>query len=224
MSRSRIAALVVAALAAVAAIVVGVSLVLPRPAPAPAPEAAPSTTAPPASATTDPPATTSTPVGRQDASIGAQARTEVDEPVAVRLPSLGVDLDVVRVGVRDDGQMDVPLLVSEAGWYRYGPAPGADAGNAVLAAHVDSDRGPAPMAVLLDVEVGTEVEVETASGATLRYRIDEVEQLGKETLPLDEIFARDGDHRLRLVTCAGDWDPVAQAYEDNVIATASLIG
>lgn len=224
MSRSRIAALVVAALAAVAAIVVGVSLVLPRPAPAPAPEAAPPASAPPASATTDPPAPVSTPVGRQDAALGAQERAAVDEPVAVRLPSLGVDLDVVPVGVRDDGQMDVPLLVSEAGWYRYGPAPGAEAGNAVLAAHVDSDRGPAPMAVLLDVEVGTEVEVETASGATLRYRIDEVEQLGKETLPLDEIFARDGDHRLRLVTCAGDWDPVAQAYEDNVIATASLIG
>lgn len=229
MSRTRIAALAVAALAAVAAIVVGVSLATPRapleaaaPAPAASSPLASSTAASTPSAT--PSAAPAAEVGRQDASIGARPAVDVDEPVAVRLPSLGVDLAVVPVGVREDGQMDVPLLVSEAGWYRYGPAPGAEAGSAVLAAHVDSDRGPAPMAVLLDVAVGTEVEVETEAGEVLRFRIDEVQQLGKGTLPLDELFARDGDHRLRLITCAGEWDPAAQAYEDNVIATATQIG
>lgn len=224
MSRTRIAALAVAALAAVAAIVVGVSLATPR---APLEAAAPAPAASSAAASTPsemPSAAPAAEVGRQDASIGARPAVDVDEPVAVRLPSLGVDLAVVPVGVREDGQMDVPLLVSEAGWYRYGPAPGAEAGSAVLAAHVDSDRGPAPMAVLLDVAVGTEVEVETEAGEVLRFRIDEVQQLGKGTLPLDELFARDGDHRLRLITCAGEWDPAAQAYEDNVIATATQIG
>ncbi|WAC66450.1 class F sortase [Agrococcus sp. SL85] len=225
MSRTRIAALAVAALAAVAAIVVGVSLAAPSApleAAAPAPVASSPAADPTPSAT--PSAAPAAEVGRQDASIGARPAVDVDEPVAVRLPELDVDLSVVPVGVREDGQMDVPLLVSEAGWYRYGPAPGAEAGSAVLAAHVDSDRGPAPMAVLLDVAVGTEVEVETEAGEVLRFRIDEVQQLGKGTLPLDELFARDGEHRLRLITCAGEWDPVAQAYEDNVIATATQIG
>lgn len=54
----------------------------------------------------------------------------------------------------------------------------------------------------------------------LQFRVETVEQLGKERLPLDELFARDGPPVLRLVTCAGEWDPVAGAYEDNLVATA----
>lgn len=162
-------------------------------------------------------------VGRSDAGIDALAPDAVDEPVSLSMPELGVDLSVVPVGVRDDGQMDVPLLVSEAGWYRFGPEPGADAGSAVLAAHVASDQGAAPLAVLLDAAPGFTIEVTTRSGAVLTYRVDTVEQLGKERLPVDELFARDGAHQLRLITCAGEWDAAAGAFEDNVVATATLI-
>lgn len=168
-------------------------------------------------------APTGTSVGRSDAGIDARTTDPVDEPVSLSMPELGVDLRVVPVGVRDDGQMDVPLLVSEAGWYRFGPEPGADSGSAVIAAHVASDRGAAPLAVLLDAAPGFTIEVTTRSGEVLTYRVDTVEQLGKERLPVDELFARDGQHRLRLITCAGEWDAAAGAFEDNVVATATLI-
>lgn len=185
------------------------------------PTASPSVPATPSATPTPTPAPT---VGRADAGIAAQPATTVDEPVEVRVADVGLDLAVIPVGVRADGQMDVPELVSEVGWYRHGPAPGADAGSAVLSAHVDSEIGPAPMAALFDAEPGSAVEVVTASGQTLSYRIETVEQLGKERLPLDELFARDGQHVLRLVTCAGAWDPVAQAYEDNLVVTAVPTG
>jgi len=187
-----------------------------------APPLAPSASASPAPTTASPaPAATPTaPVGRSDAGIGAQQAAAVDAPVSVRVPDVGLDLVVVPVGVRDDGQMDVPELVSEVGWYEYGPEPGSAAGSSVLSGHVDSNVGPAPMAALFDVEPGAVVEVTTASGAVLQYRVDTVEQLGKERLPLDDLFTRDGPPVLRLITCAGDWDPVAGAYEDNLVATA----
>ncbi|MCR8672036.1 class F sortase [Agrococcus sp. HG114] len=159
-------------------------------------------------------------MGARDASIGAAPQAAVDAPAEVRVPSVGLELGVVPVGVREDGQMDVPELVSEVGWYRFGPAPGADAGSAVLAAHVDSDRGPAPMAEVLGAQPGEPVEVTTASGADLRFRIVAIEQFSKDDVPLDALFARDGEPLLRLITCGGEWDAAAGAYEDNIVVTA----
>lgn len=180
-------------------------------------------------ATASPTAATPTPspshpaVGRSDAGIDAQQQQAQDPPTSVRVVDVGLDLPVVPVGVRADGQMDVPLLVSEVGWYEHGPAPGAVEGSAVLSAHVDSEVGAAPMAALFEVELGAIVEITTESGAVLAFRVDLVEQLGKAQLPLDELFARDGPPMLRLVTCAGAYDPVAGAYEDNLVVTATPV-
>src|SRR5690606_31421134 len=135
----------------------------------------------------------------------------VDAPASVRVPSVGLQLGVVPVGVREDGQMDVPELVTELGWYRYGPAPGAEAGSAVLAAHFDSDIGAAPMASVLRASEGDTVEVTTAAGAELRFRITAIEQISKAELPLASLFARDGEHSIRLVTCGGEWDAARDA-------------
>lgn len=164
--------------------------------------------------------TVPTGVGVRDAS--PQAPTAVDAPTAVRVPSVGLELGVVPVGVREDGQMDVPDLVSELGWYRFGPAPGAATGSAVLAAHVDSDIGAAPMASVLRASEGDPIEIATAAGAMLDYRITSIEQISKDELRLDALFARDGEHVVRLVTCGGEWDPAAGAYEDNIVVTAVL--
>lgn len=175
----------------------------------------PAASAPSASPTASPPV-----LGRSDIDVAAQPTLAQDAPVAVAVAAVGLDLAVVPVGVRADGQMDIPRLVTEVGWYRYGPAPGAPAGSAVLSAHVASELGSAPMAALLDVEPGAIVEVTTASGAVLSFRVDTVEQIDKQQLPLAALFARDGPPLLRLVTCAGAWDAAVGAYEDNLIVTA----
>lgn len=182
----------------------------------PAPEQAPGSS--PGSGPVPARAVVPTGVGARDASPAVP--TAVDAPASVRVPSVGLELGVVPVGVRDDGQMDVPDLVSELGWYRYGPAPGADAGSAVLAAHFDSDIGAAPMASVLRASTGDAVEVSTTSGEVLRFRITSIEQISKAELPLASLFARDGAHAMRLVTCGGDWDAAAGAYQDNIVVTA----
>ncbi len=220
--RSR-ALLLAAALVSIVALVAGLWLLLERPLEPAAPTAAaPAAATPSAEPDASAPslAVPSADVGRRDASIGAVAAAPVDAPAAVRVPSVGLELGVVPVGVRDDGQMDVPEFVGELGWYRYGPEPGAEQGSAVLAAHVDSEFGPAPMAEVLDAAAGDAVEVTTASGAVLGYRIASIEQISKDAMPLEALFARDGEHVLRLITCGGEWDASAGAYEDNIVVTA----
>ena len=58
-----------------------------------------------------------------DASLLAEP-VEVERPVQVLVPDLGIDVPIDSVGVAEDGQMEVPADALRAGWYRFGPSPG----------------------------------------------------------------------------------------------------
>jgi hypothetical protein len=145
--------------------------------------------------------------------------TETQPPVPVRLavPGRGVDAAVDAVGVQPDGQMTLPEDVDRLGWYRFGPAPGAD-GSAVIAGHVDDrEQGLGAMAPLREAEVGDEVIVTDATGTTTRWRVVSRELIQKQALPLDRLFAREGPPRLTLITCGGPFLPEFGSYRDNVV-------
>ena len=148
------------------------------------------------------------------------------EPAPVRLvvASLDIDMEVVPVGVADDGTMAIPPDAYEAGWYRFGPGPGSP-GHTVLAAHVDSRRsGVGPFARLRDVDEGARVVVTSAEGATHRYRVTSVRKVPKNEAPVASWFARAGHERLVLVTCGGAWQADIGHYADNVVVTADPTG
>ena len=145
----------------------------------------------------------------------------VAPPARIRLPSLGVDTAVVAVGVDARGEMAVPEDVKETGWYRFGPAPGSATGSSVVSGHVDDKlQGRGAFYRLVDLAVGDPVVVTTAAGADLAFRVSAVRRIPKSTLPVDELFARDGPPHLTLVTCGGAFDRALGSYRDNVVVTA----
>ncbi|WP_134772287.1 class F sortase [Ornithinimicrobium flavum] len=141
-------------------------------------------------------------------------------PVRLAVPAVGLEVTVEDVGVRADGQMEIPDEGDRAGWYRHGPRPGAAEGSVVVAAHVDTDTGPGAFLALTEVAEGDEVQVELSDGTSVTYRIVGGEQVAKTDLPVDDLFRRDGDPVLRLVTCTGDWSPRAGSYTDNLVISA----
>lgn len=177
----------------------------------------------PAPSAADPTATAPLPslpeIPRQAAAPSPPPAPE-PEPVAVTVDGTGIDLEVIPVGVEANGAMDLPDNHVQAGWYRFGPAPGASAGAAVLAAHVDSQTEQLPIADLDDVAPGTGVSVTRSDGSILRYQTQEVRNIPKSSLGEFNLFDRSGDHRLLLVTCGGKWLPDQADYEDNVVLTA----
>ncbi len=170
---------------------------------APSPTGAPPTTVPAAPPASEP--TTTVPP------------QPIGPPVRVRVPAIGVDAPVVPVGLRPDGQMEVPPA-TEVGWYRLGPAPGG-AGSAVLAAHVDFAGERGAFFDLRSVPVGAEVLVDT-EGGTQRFTVTAREQIAKDAVQLDRYFTAEGPARLTLITCGGVFDPGARHYQDNIILTA----
>ncbi|MHA7208391.1 class F sortase [Arthrobacter sp. MDT1-65] len=142
-------------------------------------------------------------------------------PVSLDIPGTDISVRVVDVGIAGNDAMEIPDSFWEAGWYRFGPAPGADAGHAVIAAHVDSRTEVMPFAQLDDVDPGTVLTVGLADGDTVQYRVDDVRNVPKATLDGSDVFRRDGPHRLKIITCGGEWLLDKGDYEDNVVLTAS---
>lgn len=145
-------------------------------------------------------------------------------PVALSMPSLGIDMDVTGVGVDDRNYMEIPVSIYTAGWYRHGPGPDSDEGATVIAAHVDMpNQGIGPFAALRDAEVGADISVVDEDGVTHDYRVSTVERIVKAEVPLDQVFTQVGDPTLVLITCGGDFDFTAQSYTDNYIVTAEKV-
>jgi LPXTG-site transpeptidase (sortase) family protein len=150
------------------------------------------------------------------------AVADLAPPAMLAVPALGVsDAPVAAVGVRQDGDMDVPG-VREVGWYRFGPRPG-DAGSAVLAAHVAYDGVDGVFRHLDDLAAGDAVTVAFADGSSRSFTVTEVAQVPKADLP-DAVWARDGEPQLVLITCGGEFDNASDHYEDNVVAYARPSG
>jgi hypothetical protein len=133
-----------------------------------------------------------------------------------------ISMDIVEVSVSPDGAMEIPEAFDRAGWYRHGPAPGAAAGAAVVAGHVDTTSDQAPLSQLNGLTAGTRVTVEREGAPDLNYRVVSVELMAKDKFDGGSLFRRDGPHQLKIVTCGGRWLDEKQDYSDNDIVTAEL--
>jgi hypothetical protein len=141
-------------------------------------------------------------------------------PTSLRIGAIRLDAPVLPVGVEDGGRgVEVPADVDTVGWYRFGPAPGAE-GSAVLLGHVDSHvQGPGAFFRLRELRPGDVVSVRFADGTRTSFRV-----VGRRSYPKDELpaalFRRSGRPVLTLVTCGGAFDPATRTYADNVVVFA----
>jgi sortase (surface protein transpeptidase) len=165
----------------------------------------------------------SAPVRHRSARIEDLEVERKPRPTRLRIPALGVDAPVRAFGVAPSGEMDVPADASTVAWYEHGPGPGQP-GSAVLAAHVDHDGQRGVFFDLADLTAGAELVVELASGRTRTFVVRERASIAKVALPIDELFRREGDAVLTLITCGGEFDPGARSYRSNVVVRAAPAG
>ncbi len=151
----------------------------------------------------------------------AERMRDPDTPEHLTLTRLGLSMPIVPTQLNARGQMRMPDRPSTIGWYSYGPVPGAAAGSAVLAGHVDTrEYGIGPLAGLAEAKVGDRLVVDGAKGRQT-FVVERVQLLAKQGLDYDTLFRRDGPGRLRVVTCGGAYRPDRGGYQDNVVVTAA---
>jgi sortase (surface protein transpeptidase) len=200
-SRRRVLPLARGLLAGTAVLAGAVALLSPA-APAPTASGAPPTATAPAPVVVEP---------------GADETTAA--PVRVRVPAIGVDSELLRLGTDATGALVPPDDPARAGWFAQGTVPG-DVGPAVVAGHVDSVDGPAVFSRLRDLAPGEEVLVDRADGTTVRFTVTELGRYPKEDFPTEAVYGPTTRAELRLVTCGGHFDRSARRYEDNVVVFA----
>jgi sortase (surface protein transpeptidase) len=141
-------------------------------------------------------------------------------PVRIRVPAIGVDATLVRLGLTSDGALAVPTRAMTAGWYTGSPVPGR-VGPAVIAGHVHWSGIPAVFARLADLAPGDRIIVSRSDGTAATFTVDRLATYPKTRFPTALVYGSLDVPGLRLITCGG-FDPVAHAYEANVIVFATL--
>jgi hypothetical protein len=171
---------------------------------------------------TDPAAAPGPSTTAAEASAPGPAVLAESRPVRVLIPAIGVDSELMDLGLQADGTLEVPPTGFPAGWFTGAPTPG-ELGPAVIAGHVDWGGAPGVFFRLSEVAPGDEISVVRADGSTATFRVQRVEQFPKHAFPTDAVYG-DLDHAgLRVITCGGSFDRQASSYEDNTVVFAELV-
>jgi sortase (surface protein transpeptidase) len=145
-------------------------------------------------------------------------------PVTVAIPSLGVQSQLLRLGLQDNGTLEVPPgdPGSPAGWYVHSPTPG-ERGPSVLLGHVNAyGNGPGVFAGLRQLKAGDTIEVAREDGTTATFAVDRAEAYSKATFPTQTVYGNTAGAELRLITCDG-YDPTTGQFDDNYVVYAKLL-
>lgn len=147
-------------------------------------------------------------------------------PVEVDIPAIGVQAQIIALGLDAEGGVAVPSLSTPflASWFDRGPAPG-QAGAAVLLGHVDAAGvGPAVFYRLGDLRSGNLVYVTRRDGRIAVFRVTSVGLYSQDAFPASRVYEYTRYPTLRLITCGGQFDWDTHLYLDRTIVFATYIG
>lgn len=173
---------------------------------------------------------TSTPILRQSSSAQqailpvAQAAETEKSPWRIRIPSLGLDAPIQKVGLTRTGSMGVPSKYDEVGWLKTSAQPG-QAGNAVIAGHLNGGRNvSAVFENLHKLQVGDYIHItDDNSSQELQFRVTGIGSYKPENTPYEKIFGDTAQKHLNLITCSGTWNKTKQDYTERRIVFSQLV-
>lgn len=155
---------------------------------------------------------------------GEDSKADEDpRPASFEIPAIDATSELLHLGLRDNGTLDVPPgdPGSPASWYTGSPIPG-EVGPAVLLGHVNDSAGDAGVfADLPELVEGDEIAVEDEDGGTTTFAVTKAEQYGKDTFPTLEVYGNTEEPELRLITCDG-YNQATGEYDDNYVVYATM--
>ncbi len=161
------------------------------------------------------------------AAPAAPASERHGAPLRLSIPKFAVDADIEEVGSDPSGAMGTPRDYRHVAWYAPGVVPG-DHGDAVIDGHLDwvvDGREVQGVFWKLDrMAPGDEFDVATAGGELLRYSVTQLQLIPDSADPAQYgLFATDGDPRVTLITCAGEWSSLQHTYLKRLAVTGTEI-
>ena len=141
------------------------------------------------------------------------------EPNRLKVPSLGIDAQIVATGLTASGGMAVPDSLHVAGWYARGVMPG-NPGKAVLTGHTGYPAQPTVFRRFEQLRPGDTLDVEDKKGSRAIFEVIERATYTPEQAPRERIFGDSPTARLAFITCSGTWDAKKQQYSERLVIYA----
>jgi sortase (surface protein transpeptidase) len=143
-------------------------------------------------------------------------------PVEILIPALDVHRAVEKVGIDQSGVLNLPVNAWNAGWFEYGPVPGAP-GDAVIEGHSGYPGKPLIFGSLYMLRPGDQIIVVLADRSRRLFIV-----VSKTTVPEGSappgLADPYGPPRLTLLTCTGHFDKNAYSYTSRLVLEARYAG
>jgi sortase (surface protein transpeptidase) len=141
-------------------------------------------------------------------------------PIRLEIPAIDLRAGVVAIGLRPDGNLDVPPQPDgPVAWYERSPTPG-ELGSAVLVGHVDAAHDvPAVFARLRLVRPGDAVSVGRADRGVIRFVVTGIARYPKDHFPGERLLGPRDYPALTMMTCGGI-DQDSPGHHSNLIVFA----
>jgi hypothetical protein len=143
-------------------------------------------------------------------------------PATILIPVLNVHRPVEAVGVDHFGTMIVPRNLWNAGWFKYGPVPGAP-GDAVIEGHAGYPDAPLLFGKLGHLRLGDQIVVVLADGSRQLFLVRSVKSWPATAHPTG-LFDAGSQPRLTLITCSGTFNDQNKTYSGRLVVEAAYAG
>ena len=163
------------------------------------------------------------PTGPIAAPPQSAAPEPVAAPVSLTIPLIGVRTSLMTLGLAANGELQVPLSISVAGWYTGSPRPGS-IGSAIIVGHIDGPSGRGVFFRLDTLTRGDKIYVKRADGTLTEFRVTSVQSYLKNHFPTEDVYGPVPDAELRLITCGGALDLATHHYLSNIVVYATEVG
>ena len=144
-------------------------------------------------------------------------------PTSLRIPRINLTTTFVDpLGLTRAGEVEVPAVYDQVGWYQYSPTPG-ELGPAIILGHVDSFAGPAVFYNLKQLAVGDDIFVEREDGTVAHFAVTSIGRYEQSDFPTVAVYGNIDHAGLRLITCTGVFVRGVERYTHNLVVYARLI-
>lgn len=136
-------------------------------------------------------------------------------PVKLYFLDRNISSDIEPVGLLENnaiGTVDDPYI---SAWYKDGASPADEEGNAIINGHVRWGGIAGTFAILPELKENEEILVEFEDHTQKRFYVAETHFFPFDGVPT-EMLSQDGDFRLTLISCHGEWNSDAGTSSQRV--------
>lgn len=160
------------------------------------------------------------------APVGATSTADINNPVRLKIPKLGIDAGFQYNGLKSDGTMEIPTNIIDVGWFTGSPRPG-EKGNSIITGHVAQIRGgvlikPGVFSRLNELKAGDKLYVENGKGESIVFVVRESRNYDPAADATDVFESTDGGVHLNLITCEGTWSSDKLSYSQRLVVFTDL--